>query len=556
MGKPTAPAIRSMDNYSTEVAQAFAAAEQQFFAAGKPFNKDNTVNLVSKYGYFKVDTYENTSPTDIHYVVFFYNNATGDVFATHGTLARDFINRQRNKSNPNFLLFSDQHALTHSRVIKSIQNEGVLSWDSGTNQVTEQLYSTYKPARADTLIAFNEEYVVSDASTNLLNWRNTTLQKVTFRSVGAPFQILLHETAGMQMSESAVFKVPAHFCIGNPINGKGMIYQMADIASSVPHGEHTNGRAIGIEFVNAPFDIWKQIVDPNNPSQSKDETPRAHAHFKLNESTKGIYLLVEKINIKDLPSRQGAQFIPLEFAETQANDFFELMIPEAKLINKDALLAFKINNQPIATVNAGTVTLKYCKPLKFETLKKLVDDMEHHHLITQCDLHQKKTWQCVYYNPADKKTYYFYDKIFNETTTITPKSGGQSTKKVVMNFAIDLRLPAIFCHGHIGHHSDGFLQGIYLYLRIFEKLPIKGTIQSMIYLLTAAKTQGEQQSLLMPEVLTVSRTSEIDNSTKKEGNISVQLTTPISPAQVKPVVFIELDKVVIEKECPGVKTTL
>lgn len=559
MGKPkvpTVPAARQMDNYSTEVAQAFADAEKKFFTSGTAFKKDNKIDLISKYGYFKIDTYENTSPQDLHYVVFFYNKATQEVYETHGTLAFEYINLYRNKTITNFLLLNDQKVKGNNNQVISIQSEGVLTWDSGTNRVTQQLYSKHIPARDDQLIAFSESYTISNSSTTLINWKKSTLQKVGFRGPGAPYQILLHETAGMNMSESAVFKVPAHFCIGNRANNKGIIYQMADIACSVPHGEHTNGRAIGIEFVNAPFDIWKLIPDPKNPKNTIEETPRTRSHFKLNESTAGIYLFVEKINIRDATIQKGVQFIPLEFSEREEQNYFEIFIEESKLINKDSLLAFKINNKNIATRVGTRISIKYCYPLKFETLNVLVENFASNKLIKQCNLQDKNTWQSIYVNPKDKKTYYFYDKIFNETITNTPKGTNQTEKTVIMHFPVDLTLPAIFSHGHIGHHSDGFLQGIYLYLRIFEHLPAKGTLQSIIYLLTSPKTAGESNPIEITEILTVTRTSTIDNNSKAESNINVKFDKPVTPLQVKPKVYIELDKLVIERECPGVKTSL
>lgn len=69
------PAVRQMDNYGSDVQDAFKKAEDAFFASGKPYRKDEVISLVSANGYFKVDIYEYT-PVDIHYVVFFFNKKT------------------------------------------------------------------------------------------------------------------------------------------------------------------------------------------------------------------------------------------------------------------------------------------------------------------------------------------------------------------------------------------------------------------------------------------------------------------------------------------------
>ncbi|KTC84491.1 N-acetylmuramoyl-L-alanine amidase [Legionella brunensis] len=556
-GGATPPAVRQMDNYGKEVSDAFDSAEADFFASGKHFKTDEVINLISTSGYFRVDYYENTSPLDIHYVVFFFNKKNyemtknPEVFEVHGTLARKYIELHRNLPNiTNFPIDNDRLLKTDNEYVISVENECVLVWSHATNGVTQRKYSSYKPNNENTLVAFTEEYSISEPDLNFKNWKNATLQNLSARGVGRPTQILLHETAGMEMGTDAAFKVPAHFCIANVKDKKGNIFQMVDIAANVPHGEITNNRAIGIEFVNAPFDIWKQVPDPNNPKNSIDEIPRTKSNFGLKDSTKGIYLQVEKISIRDATISKPVQFVPLEFSETQENDFFEVKIPEDNLLNKTALLAFKINGKNVATAKDKVVTIQYCKPVKFENLKYLVELLYDNELIKDADFEDSEFWKSVYYDPEQDKTFYIYQRLFTEAITTTTQAG-KTIRKVTMRFMIDLISPSIFSHGHIGHHADGYLQGLYLYLRIVEALSAKATLQAMVFFLTSDKTDAEKIALEITEEMTVVRTSEI-NSAGGESNIDVKFSIPTTPTAIKIINFLELDIDAVRAKFPGI----
>lgn len=557
---PVVPAVRQMDNYGPEVNQAFDDAENEFFASGKHYKTDDVIDLISKSGFFRVDSYENTSAIDRHYVVFFFNKKNYDltknpeVFEVHGTLARRYIELHRNQPNiTDFPIDNDRPLKADNNSVISVESESALVWSNSTNKVVQRTYKDYKPVNENTLVAFTEEYSITDAEINFKNWKNSNLQNLSSRGSGRPTQILLHETAGMQMDPSAAFNVPAHFLIGNVKDNKGNIFQMVDIAANVPHGEITNSRAIGIEFVNAPFDIWEQIQDPNNPQRSIDKIPRVKSNFGLTTTTQGIYLLVEKITIKDVTINKPVQFIPLEFSDVEERGFFEIKIPENKLLNKTALLTFKINGKDIAAERDKIVTIQYCKPLKFEHLKSLVELLYDNDLIKDADFEDGEFWKGFYYDPEQDKTFYIYQRLFTETTTTTVNPAGKTIKKITMHFTISLVEPCIFCHAQIGHHVDGYLQGLYLYLRIHEGLSIKATLQYMIFFLTSDKTDAEKIPLELIEEATVIRTSEINPATNAESNIDVQFSSPASPSTIKINNFLEIDIEAAKTKFPDIK---
>ncbi|KTD53099.1 hypothetical protein Lqui_0054 [Legionella quinlivanii] len=550
MNGVTRPATRQMDNYGSDVQDAFKKAEDQFFASGKPYRKDEVINLISNTGYFKVDIYEYT-PVDIHYVVFFFNKknyeATGkaEVFECHGTIARSYIEWHRNLPNiNNFPIDNDRRMKTDADSVISIQSESALVWDSRTNGVTQRKYASHIPENENRLVAFTEEYAISNNDILFKNWKAATLQSISSRSVGRPSQILLHETAGMEMDSTAVFNVPAHFCVANVKDNKGTIYQMADIAGNVPHGEITNSRAIGIEFVNAPFDIWKQVKDPVT-GQARDELPRTRSNFGLKDSVKGIYVESNKIPIRDPVISKNVQFIPLEFSDSTASEFFELKIPEASLINKSALQTHQINGRNILALNDGVASIKYCKPVKFENLRHLIILLSDNSLIKEALPEDLGIWKSIH--AANGKLFYFYQRMFSETTT-TSVVAGKTIKKITMNFPINLTNPAIFSHGHIGHHADGFLQGIYLYLRMFESLNAQRSLQAIIYFLTSEKTDAEKNPLELTEVMTVTRTSELVNGSER--NIEVKFTPAASPATIRITNFLEIDLQGVDRKYP------
>nr|MBN5937730.1 N-acetylmuramoyl-L-alanine amidase [Legionella anisa] len=161
--------------------------------------------------------------------------------------------------------------------------------------------------------------------------------------------------------------------------------------------------------------------------------------------------------------------------------------------------------------------------------------------IKDADFEDGEFWKGVYYDPDQDKTFYIYQKLFTETATTTVNPAGKTIKKIIMHFTISLVEPCIFCHAQIGHHVDGYLQGLYLYLRIYETLSIKATLQYMIFFLTSEKTSAEKTPLEISEETTVTRTSEINSATNAESNIDIQFSTPASPATIKMNNFLEID---------------
>jgi hypothetical protein len=57
-GTVAKPSERTMDAVLAETDVAFSDKERQFFSDGTPYDKKKDITLLSKYGYFKVFTYE------------------------------------------------------------------------------------------------------------------------------------------------------------------------------------------------------------------------------------------------------------------------------------------------------------------------------------------------------------------------------------------------------------------------------------------------------------------------------------------------------------------
>lgn len=151
-------------------------------------------------------------------------------------------------------------------------------------------------------------------------------------------------------------------------------------------------------------------------------------------------------------------------------------------------------------------------------------------------------------------TFYVYQAFYNQAISTTSLPSGNKRKTITIHLPIDVIGPSIFCHAQIGHHNDGYTQGLYLYLRIFEELSIKFTLQCMVFFLTSAKTTSEQTPIYLPEKITVVKTSDVDNSTPpNESNIDYQISFPTSPTTVKIDHFLELDIEAVKTAFPRIK---
>lgn len=490
-GSITPPAARQMDNYDDAVKKAFEEAEKKFFSSGKGFKKDEVISLLSPYGFFKIDYYENSSPTDVHFVVFFYNKKTKEVAETHGTIARFYIEKNRNKTGINdFVIINDRAAKANNQNVLSIGSNYTLLWESATNNVKLQEYKTYNPIAENKLIAFTEEFSIESAALNFKNWKNYLSDATykayensrTIRARGIPTQILLHETAGKNSltingvrKEGNIFFIP-HFCVNNT-NEKGNIIQFADVAEQTFHGEVLNDGAVGIEFVNAPFEAYEQedFTDSDGITKKrikKDGSGKPIPIFKLHEAKDGIYV---KTNIPGF----GLLFIPLAFTAEQVADYFEISLPLDKVVNAAALekLEWGADKKKIALKDGEKLNIKYAKPDKFEHLLTLVSLLSKD--IVPLDVKNLNTWKTIL--TKEGKQYFLFSKAY----TSQQKRRSPNDEKLIeeMTFGIDIRQKGIYCHGIIGHHADGYLQALYLFLRMYKTLDAEAAFKKLFQLL-------------------------------------------------------------------------
>lgn len=501
---PARPRPRAMDTYDSSVDSAFTAKEQGFFAA-HPHTKDDVINLVSPFGFFKVETYPNQgNPNDIHYVVFFRNNITQETYEVHGTIAIFYINNVRNSAAIQDFPISD------SRLYKANTQDGIsyfsqysLHWERATNNVVKKFYKPYDPAQAvvasklhdydplnkDTLVGYSEEYAIASTTLNFNNWKDERglgryNGSIGIRAGGMPSQILLHETAGfgnLSISNvreaktkkgSTFFPIP-HFCVNNQdSDDKGNIIQFVDLATNVPHGESTNQRSVGIEFVNAPIEAFKTGVN-NKPLIPLQPI------FNLDKSEKGLYL---KTKLAGFPKL----FVPLEFSAKAGGSHYELALRKDQLLNFATLKAsVAVAKNKALDEDRDNVLIKFAKSDKFEHLATLVNSLVANKLIKGLDdLSDEKFWQPVV--KVGDKRFYIFEHAFVQKTI-----GEGEKAQVETYFFSDIRKPAVLTHLFIGSHADGGLQGLYLYLKFVRNVPTEAILQLMIGFLTSAKTKGE-----------------------------------------------------------------
>ena len=119
----------------------------------------------------------------------------------------------------------------------------------------------------------------------------------------------------------------------------------------------------------------------------------------------------------------------------------------------------------------GIVTISCCLPGKFEHLLKLIETLQTKQVLQDLDINKAEHYRAVI--TRKDKTYYLFDHAYKKTD-----------KKDVVQYAIDIRLPGLYTHGLTGHHNDGYMQGIYVYLRLIKKLTPLEALQKLMNLLT------------------------------------------------------------------------
>lgn len=493
----TLPAARAMDTYGAPVDEAFAAKEGTFYGPAA-HTRDAVITMQSQFGFFRVESYPNqANPNDIHYVVFFHNKTTSETFEVHGTIALFYIALVRNN------LAIQDISIADTRICRADTQDSIsyfsqysLRWQRTTNNVIKKFYKPYDPALAtdqarlhdydpavkNTLVGYSEEYTIASGTLAFANWKDEAdlgryNGSIKVRSVGMPTQILLHETAGFgNLAIASVrqentsdgghyFPIP-HFCVNNQDSeGKGSIIQFVDVATNVPHGESTNERAVGIEFVNAPIEAFK--VD----AQGHVIQPLEKV-FNLEASERGVYLATKLAGFPKL-------FIPLEFSADPKGGYYELALLKSKLLNFTTLNAgIGPSKQKVLTVDGPNVLIKYAKSDKFEHLAALVWALTTNGLVKNLpNLTDEAIWKLVVTDAS--KSYYVFQH-------------GWEKRDEGTHFFGDIRQPAILTHLFIGSHADGGLQGLYLYLKFVKRVPLEAILQLMITFLTSDKTAGER----------------------------------------------------------------
>lgn len=540
-GGITPPTPRRMDSYSPAESAAFADKERDFFA-GHPSTPDTVIEVLSPFGKFKIDSYPNPSvPADIHYVVFFSNNATKETFEVHGTLARAYLDLVRNRSGvTDFPIADTRHPVAEPRGDISYFSAYSLRWVQATNAVIKKFYKPYDPARAsnpakvhefdpvdgNTLVGYSEEYPIASDALTFKNWKDVAdLGKynpsIGVRTVGMPSQILLHETAGfgdlsiagIRKSAEGDFLIP-HFCVNNlDAKGKGSILQFVDVATKVFHGEHTNNRAVGIEFVNAPFESF-----------TRDRPPRPI--FNLVTSDRGVYLQTK------LPARRDL-FIPLEFATEAGDSHHELRIKKDKVLNLAALKAgVGPDKKKVVEETGDEVVLKFVKSGKFEHLAALVSALVGNKLVKGIDdLAKEEFWRPVM--RVDGKPFYIFENGW------LPNRKAPSPFDIGSHFFVNPGTPGLLTHVLIGGHGDGATQCLYLYLKFVRRVPVASILQVLVDLLTSARTPAETAGFTLRSTVVL-----VDG---------VGYRTPQHPMSKKFTSIVELDEALIEKAAAPAK---
>lgn len=530
-------------------ASGFGAKEQAFYGT-TPHQDDNVTTIQSPYGHFKIATYLNQGRAgDRHTVVFFHNTRSDRTFEVHGTIAREYLNSVRGRSNVIDVPIADHQTAKDNPTHRvAYFTRFAMRWDPATNAVITRWYQPwgenvkvardlhkYDPVSKATLVAYSEEHVIATPSLNFSNWKNEKISQyapdIKERSVGEPTQILLHETAGWDMSipnvenrgKSTPFYAVPHFCVNlSREDGVARVIQFVDIATQTSHGEVTNAWSIGIEFANPVFD---------------DGTPTSK--LKLTSSTRGIYF---KTGLASLPRH----YLPLDFASKPEPGFFELSIPKAaraggsgqqhraRLLNEQALStkAFSGKGPQIIDKPDHTV-LQYVRSTQLEALETLVVALtKGGHVPAVPDPSVEGAWKHII--RQNGKLY----AVFEHGWVPIPPPGrkpppGKKPAPDPVQFFFDVAAAGIMTHAFIGGHADGRLQGLYLYLRLVRKVPAREALQLTINAIIRRRAPG-------PPTLTLTALFE-------QQRPGAPLATPNSPQTKTFQDAVELDDVEINR---------
>jgi hypothetical protein len=434
----------------------------------------------------------------------FRNKASAQTLEVHGTIARRFVDLVRNNAGVVDFPISD------SRVWRADSRDGVsyfsryaLHWESATNKVIRRFYVPYEPGMETVaahlhdhdptvktrLVAYAEQYDLPSQATDFGNWKDEAglgrySGSISVRSVGMPTQILLHETAGMsdmaianvqpaQTADGRTFFPIPHFCVNTiGASGRGRIIQFVDVATNVPHGEATNARAVGVEFVNAPIEAFKldqngQVIQPLQPV------------FDLEHSQRGLYLGTKLGGLSKL-------FIPMQFSANPTGGFHELALRKDRLVNFATLNGgVGPAKENVVVEDGDNLLLKYAKSDQFEHLLTLMTTLISNGLVRGLDdLGGEAFWKPVV--RVQGKAFY----IWEHGWLGVPRT--VSGRRVVdRHHCFDLREPGVLTHILVGGHVDGGAQGLYGYLRLARRLPVEAALQVIISMLTDDRTAAE-----------------------------------------------------------------
>jgi len=504
-------AKRTMDDMPAESLAALmereAAIEASVPGIVNPV-KDATVTLLSPYGYFRVVKFDNQgNSADRQYYLYFTNKKSGGVFEVHGTIAWTYMNQLPNRDNIGDFPIQDS-VIVGTTTLDSLSafSRYALLWTQATNGVATRNYADYAPSNEKAFVACTRELDTGFPATLVYkNWKGETTSQYKasrfIRSAGMPTQILLHETAtfgNLNISgvrkEKNYYPIP-HFCV-NEIDksGNGHVLQFVDIAEKTYHGELLNDRAVGIEFVNEPV-------------QEQD-------HPDLKDSKRGIFL-------KTVLDKYSKLHIPLEFDESKADQ--TLTVNKSDVINWDALKTIEVGaaKAKAATEKDGVVTLRFVKSDKFEHLACLMRLLQDKGGLPGLDIDAEEQHRSVM--TIDKKKVF----VFQHGYFLIERARGKD-KDSIYHYAIDIRKRGIYTHGLTGGHHDGYMQGLYMYLKLIKKQQPLACLQTMLDLLAKSKLPKgtKRPALKLKEVLTVTNGREEVPKSPEEITITSYVELP------------------------------
>jgi len=201
-------------------------------------------------------------------------------------------------------------------------------------------------------------------------------------------------------------------------------------------------------------------------------------------------------------------FVPLEFYPPDDESSFSLTVPEEDLINKKALGELEVSSgsgkQKVSSTKDGVVTIANCRSDKFEHMVSLVRLLQSSAQVVGLDLTRKEQHRSIVTRESK-------DLFLFQHGWIKEKGG-------IRRLCVDSRLPGVFNHGLTGDHNDGFLQALYLFLRVFKGFNIQGALQRIIDLLAQSKSAKapKRPAITLPELVTITPSGEETPKTPKD----------------------------------------